>query len=189
MSGSRTPEQIAQKERYISKILCGAIQAAILFYPIFMLSNVVSWNHHDAAAFLIITIAALLYGLALFGDSAKQALLKWACSIPVTVMLWYYFASTHFYLRALNQEIPGYGNQAAGGSFATAVLMAFQLILCFFTGLTAILCSSLVRESRPWRLILLIRTLILLAICAAIVITIIWYTAKLPSYNSIFFAG
>lgn len=178
-----------KKEKYIGKILFGAIQLSILFYPVFLICNLISWRSNDFVSFFVIAASSFVYGITLFSDTIGQAFLKWICSIPLTIALWYYFVEIHFYLRALNWVFPGYGKQSAGGSMATAFLLVVMVFLFFVTALTAILCSCIVRKSRKWHIVSLLQFSISTVACAGIVLTILIINQCMPSYSSIIYTG
>ncbi len=185
----RTPDEIQQRENYVFEIVCGAIQTATLFFPVSFLINVLSWKDMDILVFGGMGIAALLYGVALFSRTLGQAMLKWLISLPITVLYWIYFINTHFYVRSLNWVFPDYGQQSAGGSFASSFLLFLLAGLCFLTGLTGIVASCVPKKEKVWRRFGIIRHVVAFAACAVVVVTAIALERIFPSYASIFYAG
>lgn len=179
MKQVQTPQQIDQKERYIGKIALGAAQTAILFYPVFLLCNLIAWCSDTAVPLWVIAIASFIHGMALFSDTIVQALTKWIFSIPLTFGFWYYFGKIRFYFRALNWVFPGYGDQSAGGSMATAFLLAVMAFFFFLTGITSILCSCILKPPKTFSII---QHIVCTTTCIGIVITILILDSIMPQY-------
>ncbi len=109
-------------------VLTGALELAVLFFPLLSISDlVVTWYpfdttvHYILAGWLLPAVSGLLCFCVLVSESAKAALKKWALSIPFTVIFWLALAATDFEVRLTNTLYPGYGSLSAGGGLALVI--------------------------------------------------------------------
>ncbi len=184
-------EKRNKRSEYINQVIIGGLQAAVLFLPVWLLMNIISWI--DGMPFLvpvfILALLSIFYGAVLFGSTAGQSVLKWVFSLPVTFLIWFCSIRTHFYIRSLNWMIPGYGEQSAGGGFASSFLILLQAVFCFVTFFTAIVCSNTVNNEKKRKFIKAIQNVICPVICVVIVLLVVFLEKSFPSYNSIIYTG
>ncbi len=140
----KTPEKII-----FETIVCG-LALALLFEPVWRLNDVLSMKVDNIAVcfFVVPIIGALFYGAVIFSDSLKQALIKYAISLPVNFLLFSWFIKIDFSRRALNWIFPYYGESSAGGNFAGFVLLSalgFAYIVAIVAGLC---CTKFVKNGK-----------------------------------------
>lgn len=114
-----------------------SLAVSILFVSTVFLSELILIKYVRIGYFCVIFMA-LLYGIGMISRDEKSWLLKWGLSIPFSYMVLQYFWQTDFSNRALNWVLPGYGEKSAGGNFAGFIVLCFQLILCFISGIAGL---------------------------------------------------
>ncbi len=173
-------------------VLTGALELAVLFFPLLSISDlVVTWYpfdttvHYILAGWLLPAVSGLLCFCVLVSESAKAALKKWALSIPFTVIFWLALAVTDFEVRLTNTLYPGYGSLSAGGGLALVMNLGFFGVAQGAAILLAV-CVSGEGYTRRQRLRFVIQNILLPTICIAIFAVVVYLEFTMPTWDAIY---
>ena len=169
-------------------ILKGAVQLAILYFPLLSLFDLIETVCPFANIYVQATVSALLCFCVLFSDSTKTALKKWSCSIPVTLIFWFVLAATNFEIRLTNKLLPGYGHLSAGAGFAAIVEFGFFTIAQGVANLLAIACSNLLSNGKLQKLRSIVQEIILPIICIIIILIVLYLELTMPTWEEIYYS-
>lgn len=140
-------------------IVSGGVQAAILFYPSWVIADMLSWKT-NYLSFIFILAAAVFYGLAMLSRTWSHTLIKFGISVIAAIPVYQYFYMTNYTLRALNWVLPGYGKPSAGGGFASVILLMFLLIACFITTVLGIVFQQEIIDDSKFQRLIRLKTVI-----------------------------
>ena len=169
-------------------ILKGAVQLAILYFPLLSLFDLIETVCPFANIYVQSTVSALLCFCVLFSDSTKTALKKWGCSIPVTLIFWFVLAATNFDIRLTNKLFPGYGHLSAGAGFAFIVEFGFFTIVQGLANLLAVACSNPLSDGKLQKLQSIVQKIILPIICMIIIFIVSYLELTMPTWEEIYYS-
>lgn len=157
-----------------------SVSIAVLFVSTFFLSDMILIKL-SPLEFVFILFAAILYGLGMVSRDIKHWILKWVLSIPVSFVVIQYFWKTDFSLRALNWILKDYGNTSAGGRFAGFILLCFQVICFFISGIAGIAAGKTLVDRDKYEAYERKQVIIGLAVTLLIVIIVVMLERSFPS--------
>lgn len=123
--------------RLIILDICLSFELAVMYITTIFLSEIISYRF-SMLGFAYMFFISIVYGFAMMSRSKKEALIKWALSLPFSYLVIQFFWRTQFAIRALNWVFPGYGKQSAGGKFAGFIEVCVLSLLCLITGVAAL---------------------------------------------------
>lgn len=126
-----------------------SVSIAVVFVSTMFLSDMISIKL-SPLEFVFIVFAAFLYGLGMVSRDIKHWILKWGLSILFSFVVLQYFWKTDFSLRALNWVLKDYGNTSAGGRFAGFILLCFQVICSFISGIAGIAAGKVLVDREKY---------------------------------------
>ena len=157
-----------------------SLSIAVLFVSTIFLSDMISIKL-SPLEFVLIVFTAFLYGLGMVSRDIKPWILKWILSIPVSFVVIQYFWKTDFSLRALNWILKDYGNTSAGGRFAGFILICFQVICCFISGIAGIAAGKALVDRDKYEDFERKQVIVGLAVALLIVIITVLLERNFPS--------
>lgn len=131
----KTGNRYMNKSKEILNTVALACSASVFYVTAIFLSEIISIKSTFLAlAYIVAT--GLVYLFAMIGKDKKNVLIKWLISIPVSLLIWWFFIRSEYSLRALNWVIPEYGRRSAGGNFAGLfnLVILSSLCLCGIVG-------------------------------------------------------
>lgn len=163
-------------------IVLGGVQAAIIFYPSWVISDLLSWKT-DYLPFIFILAAAVFYGLAMLSRTWIHTFIKFGISVIAVIPVYQYFYMTNYTLRALNWVLPGYGKPSAGGSFASVMLLLFLLTTCFITAVSTNVSQHKIKDDLKFKRLFRLKTVVCTIICIGIIAAILLLERQFPRYT------
>lgn len=177
------------KEKY--KLFRDAFELAVLFVPFLFMYEWIETlypfdadTHYRIAGSILPLSSALLSFCVLISENTKTALKKWLCSIPFTMVIWAVLFYTNFSIRLTNTLYTGYGRDSAGGGFAFMVTFLYFCAALSVGNLFAIALSTGL-GSKMTKIRTILQNIILPAICALILLTVIYFEATMPTWETI----
>lgn len=119
-----------------AKTVLFAAMISVLFVCAVFLSDIISYVS-TVLSIMYIILSAAIYGFCLISRNRIIWLVKWGLSLPLSYIVFNYFQTYHYSIRALNRVFPDYGRQTAGGAFAMVGLFFMLCILCAVSGIAA----------------------------------------------------
>jgi hypothetical protein len=123
------------KTEILKAVMYSAI-ISVLFVSAVFLADIISYGSTVLSIAYIILTAAM-YGFCLISRNRIIWLIKWGASLPLSYIVFKYFQTYHYSIRALNRAFPGYGRQTAGGAFAKVGRFYILAFFCAVTGIAA----------------------------------------------------
>ncbi len=165
------------------KIILGAFQIAVLFYPALTINDLLSIAISSSyALYPILIICSIFAGIAIYSDTKKEALLKWMFSIPINIFFMFFIWGNQFQLRALNWN-DDYGDISAGGGFAMMLLIFGALITNSFAMLIGTLFSHEIKCDSLKHKIYITQKYILTIFCVILTLAIFFIDNIMPQYR------
>lgn len=178
-------EETAMRRKRFS-ILKSAVQLAVLYIPALFLLDFVEAVCPFANVYVQAAAGAACCFCALFSDSVKTALKKWACSVPFTLAFWHALVVTNFNVRLTNKLFPGYGRLSAGAGFALIVEFGLFTVAQGLANLLAITCSAPLNSNKLQKTVAVVQNAVLPVICALLVFAVLYLEATMPTWGEIF---
>lgn len=170
-------------------LVLGGAEVAVLFLPvIFLTVPLLRLADSEAMVGLISTLppvaAAVLCCLVMFDRSARQAMLKWIFSLPVSALFWVYFVNSRFLIRMHNFVDPSFGDGWTGDGWGIAIVLGTALFAGGI-GVAAGMYFSQYKVSEKFRkTALLMQKSVCPIVCGIIFITVIVLSIIMPDYAS-----
>lgn len=169
-------------------ILKTAVQLSMLNMPVLFLSDLIDAKDSSASIGILFIFGILTTFFVLFSDSPKNALKKWGCSIPITLIFWFILGETHFYVRLLNTVLPGYGRPSAGAGLGLLMKFVSFTVARGISILLAIISSCPINGRHLQRLLFVVQDIILPIICVVVLIAVLYLEFTMPSWYTIYYS-
>lgn len=163
-------------------IVSGGVQAAIIFYPSWVIADILSWKT-NYLPFIFILAVAVFYGLAMLSRTWRHTFTKFGISVIAAIPVYQYFYLTNYTFRALNWVLPGYGKPSASNGFASVMLLLFLLTACFVTVVSTNVSQQKIKYDLKFKRLFRLKTVVCTIICIGIIAAILIMERRFPVYT------
>lgn len=163
-------------------IVSGGVQAAIIFYPSWVIADILSWKT-NYLPFIFILAVAVFYGLAMLSRTWRHTFIKFGISVIAAIPVYQYFYMANYTFRALNWVLPGYGKPSASNGFASVMLLLFLLTACFVTAVSTNVSQQKIKYDLKFKRLFRLKTVVCTIICIGIIAAILIMERRFPVYT------
>lgn len=172
--------KLSAKDR--RRIALGAIQIAII--DSFGLYYLCALSYNIFLLYVVPITIGILCGLAIIGKSIKEAVLKWAFSIPLWWVAVLLVANTEVN-RRLTLKLTGYDDLTVGDGFGYMLAVMFVVFWTLvFTGAGVWFSGYGKKSEKQLKVLYVIQAVPINIVCAVMIVGLVLLNILLPPYKA-----